>query len=88
MIKEIFQHPSQIGQLSFPVREPEGFRPDLKETILQYETTFEEDGEILDEGKEVSDTEEEAEAFADSFSLIEGSSLRPVIEEDESEKED
>ncbi len=88
IIKEIFQHPSQIGQLSFPVREPEGFRPDLKETILQYDTKFEEDGEILDEGEEASDTEEEAEVFADSFSLIEGSSLRPVIEEDESEKED
>lgn len=88
IIKEIFQHPSQIGQLSFPVREPERFRSDFKETILQDETKFEEDGEILEEGEEVSDTEEEAEAFADSFSLIEGSSLRTAIEEDESEKED
>lgn len=88
IIKEIFQHPSQIGQLSFPVRGPDGFRPDLKETILQYDTKFEEEGEALEEGEEVSDTEEEAEVFADSFSLIEGSSLRPAIEEDESEKGD
>lgn len=88
IIKEIFQHPSQIGQLSFPVREPKGFRPDLKETILQYEAKSEEEGEIHEEGEEVSDTEEEAEAFADSFSLIEGSSLRTAIEEAEIEKED
>lgn len=87
IIKEIFQDPSQIGQLSFPVKEIEGFRSDLRETILQYETKFEEEGEALEEGEEVSDTEEEAEAFADSFSLIEGSSLRTAIEEDESEKE-
>ena len=88
IIKEIFQHPSQIGQLSFPVREPEGLRPDLKDTILQYETKFEEEGETVEEGEEVSDTEEEAEAFADSFSLVEGSSLRTAREEDDSEKED
>lgn len=88
IIKEIFQHPSQIGQLSFPVREPEGFRPDLRETILQYETKYEEEGEALDDGEEISDTEEEAEAFADSFSLVEGSPLRTAIEEDEIEKED
>ncbi len=88
IIKEIFQHPSQIGQLSFPVKEAEGFRPDLRETILQYETKFEEEGEALGEGEEVSDTEEEAEVFADSFSLVEGSSLRAGTEDDESEKED
>lgn len=85
IIKEIFQHPNQIGQLSFPVREPVGFRPDLKETILHYETKFEEEGEALEEGEEVSDTEEEAEVFADSFSLIQETPLRNVIGEDEKE---
>lgn len=81
IIKEIFQHPTQIGQLSFPVKEPGGFRPDLRDTILQYDTKYEEEGETLGEGEEVSDTEEEAEVFADSFSLIQGN----VLEE---EKED
>lgn len=83
IIKEVFQHPSQIGQLSFPVREPEGFRSDLRDTFLQYDTKLEEEGEMLEEGEEVSDTDEEAEAFADSFSLIEGSPSRGVLDEDE-----
>lgn len=85
IIKETFQHPSQIGQLSFPVSEAKGFRPDLRETILQYETKMEEGGEVLEEGEEVSEQEEEAEAFADSFSLIEGSPLRSNLEEEEKE---
>lgn len=85
IIKESFQHPSQVGRLSFPVKEEESFRPYLRETILHYEARGEEEEEALEEGEEPSEREEEAEAFADSFTLVQDSSFKDLSETEEEE---
>ena len=43
MIKEIYQHPSQAGRPSFPVRASDGFRPYVKDSMLKYEREDDED---------------------------------------------
>lgn len=47
MIKEVFQHPSQAGRPSFPVRAPDAFRSYVKDSMLKYE--LEDEEEALDE---------------------------------------
>jgi hypothetical protein len=37
MIKEVYQHPSQVGRPSFPARAADGFRPYVKDSMLKYE---------------------------------------------------
>jgi len=44
MIKEVYQHPSQEGRLSFPARAADGFRPYVKDSMLKYERDEEEEG--------------------------------------------
>lgn len=36
-IKEIFQHPSQVGSPSFSPQKPDGFRPYARKSLLKYE---------------------------------------------------
>ncbi|MEE8372344.1 MAG: tetratricopeptide repeat protein [Dehalococcoidia bacterium] len=43
MIKEVFQHPSQAGRISFPVRAPDEFRSYVKDSVLKYELEDDED---------------------------------------------
>src|SRR4030043_353322 len=42
IIREVFQHPSQVGRLSFPVKEVEGFLPHVRDTLLRHEAVEEE----------------------------------------------
>ncbi len=42
IIKEVFQHPSQAGQPSFPAQDYSGFRAYIKDSILKYELDEEE----------------------------------------------
>jgi len=44
-IKETYQHPSQMGRLSFPVKEMAGFHPYLRGGLLRQEEQEEEEGE-------------------------------------------
>src|SRR5262245_49056375 len=63
IIHETYQHPSQVGKVSFPTRAEGGtlVRPYTKESLLKYSDSFEEDDEDgeLEEGFQ---TEGEAEA--------------------------
>ena len=43
MIKEVYQHPSQVGRPSFPVRAPDEFRSYVKDSVLRYELEDEDD---------------------------------------------
>ena len=43
IIGEIFKHPNQAGNVSFPLRGVEGFRPYIKELMLKYEADTEEE---------------------------------------------
>ena len=42
IIKETYQHPSQAGRLSFPVKEAEAFRPSIPDTVFRHEAEEEE----------------------------------------------
>jgi len=67
LIREVFQHPSQIGRLSFPVRAVEGFHPHVKDSLLRHEAM---DEEAFDEA-EYADLEE-GELLPEGFSIFEG----------------
>jgi len=67
IIREIFQHPSQIGRLSFPVKAVEGFQPHVRDTLLRHEAVEE---EALEES-EYADLEE-GELIPEGFSIFEG----------------
>jgi hypothetical protein len=67
IIREVFQHPSQIGRPSFPVKAVEGFQPHVKDTLLRHEAV---DEEALEEGEEVE--LEEGELIPEGFSIFEG----------------
>jgi tetratricopeptide (TPR) repeat protein len=67
MIKEIYQHPSQVGHPSFPVKATEHLRTRIKESLLRR-------GIITDEGELVLESEylEEEELGSEEESLPEG----------------
>lgn len=67
IIRESFQHPSQIGRLSFPVKAVEGFHPHVRDTLLRQ-------GVVEEEGlEEAEDSElEEGELLPEGFSIFEG----------------
>jgi tetratricopeptide (TPR) repeat protein len=67
IIREVFQHPSQIGRPSFSVKAVEGFHPHVKDTLLRHEAV---DEEALEEGEEVE--LEEGELIPEGFSIFEG----------------
>jgi hypothetical protein len=67
IIREVVQHPSQIGRPSFPVKAVEGFHPHVKDTLLRHEAVEE---EALEEGEEVE--LEEGELIPEGFSIFEG----------------
>ena len=67
LIREMFQHPSQVGRLSFPVRSVEGFYPHVKDTLLRNAAL---DEEAMEEEEDVE--LEEGELLPEGFSIFEG----------------
>jgi hypothetical protein len=57
IVRETYQHPSQLGQLSFPPRAFDRTRPPVSDRLLRYEPTYEESDEepgysiVEDEGE-------------------------------------
>ncbi len=85
IIRETFQHPSQVGRLSFPVRAVEGFQPHVKDTLLRHEAVEE---EALEEGEYPE--MEEGELIPEGFSIFEGVTTdeeAPIEEEEFIEEE-
>jgi len=84
LIREVFQHPSQVGRLSFPVRAVEGFHPHVKDTLLRHEAM---DEEAFDEA-EYADLEE-GELLPEGFSIFEGVNRveEEAIEENSTEED-
>ncbi|MCK4331936.1 MAG: tetratricopeptide repeat protein [Dehalococcoidia bacterium] len=74
LIREVFQHPSQLGRLSFPVKAVEGFHPHVKDTLLRHEAMEE---EALEDSEDAE--LEEGELLPEGFSIFEG--VTPVEEE-------
>jgi hypothetical protein len=68
VIKEVYQHPSQVGHLSFPVKAMKHLRSDFKESFLKRRIIADE-GDVM----EAVESPEEAEFFkAEEESLPEG----------------
>ena len=67
LIREAFQHPSQVGRLSFPVKPVEDFQPHVRDTLLRHTAL---DEEALEEG-ELAELEE-GELLPEGFSIFEG----------------
>lgn len=59
ILKEMYQHPSQIGRVSFPSRGGEPFRSYIRESLLRYD--LEDEEEAYEEGETASEWESEAE---------------------------
>jgi tetratricopeptide (TPR) repeat protein len=49
MIREVFQHPSQVGRLSFPPKTIDDFRPYVRDSLIRYELEDEEEDEFAPE---------------------------------------
>ncbi len=79
IIREVFQHPSQVGRLSFPVKAVEGFQPHVRDTLLRHEAVEE---EALEEAEDIE--LEEGELIPEGFSIFEGVAPdeEPGIEEE------
>ena len=67
IVRETFQHPSQAGRLSFPIRVAEVYPAHVKDSLLRHSA-----GE--DEGLEEPEyaESEESEAVPEGFSIYEG----------------
>lgn len=83
IIREVFQHPSQVGKVSFPTREPEAVRPYTREDLVRVdqeeeeeEFFFEEEEELHEEVPGISGVIEEPEILEEEL---------PVEEEPETE---
>ncbi|MCJ7515349.1 MAG: hypothetical protein MUO89_05215, partial [Dehalococcoidia bacterium] len=84
IIRETFQHPNQVGRLSFSVKAVEGFQPHVKDTLLRHEAVEE---EALEEGEYAE--LEEGELIPEGFSIFEGVATdeEPPVEEEFMEEE-
>ncbi len=83
VIREMFQHPSQIGRPSFPVKAVEGFYPHVKDTLLRQGAVEEEASEEV-EYPEL----EEGELLPEGFSIFEGVTPAEESMEEELMEED
>ncbi|MFQ5827415.1 MAG: tetratricopeptide repeat protein, partial [Dehalococcoidia bacterium] len=72
LIKEVFQHPTQAGRLSFPLKEMEAFRSYIRDSMIK---------------RELDDEEEEAPQAA-LESRFAGLEEEAVVEEEVSEEEE
>lgn len=80
LVRETFQHPSQSGRLSFPVKAMEGFQPHVRDTLLRH-SALEEEAFEETEYAEL----EEGELLPDGFSIFEGV---PTMDEEEGQGEE
>lgn len=78
IIREVFQHPSQAGRRSFPVKTMERFRPYVKDSLVRQDAA-----EEVWEEEEYPQLEEEAEPLPEGFSILES----PTFPEEATEEE-
>lgn len=78
IVRETFQHPSQVGHLSFPPRGAEDMKPYLKDMFVKYEA---EEEEVI-EPEEVEELEGEPEAFWEEEAPVE-EDIPEIAREDE-----
>ncbi len=64
IVREVYQHPSQAGRPSFPLKDKEGFRPYVRESLLRHRL---EDDEFPDEVDETLEAEREGFSVTDVY---------------------
>jgi hypothetical protein len=64
IVREVYQHPSQVGRPSFPLKEKAGYRPYVRESLLRHRL---EDEEFADESDEGLDAEREGFSVTDVY---------------------
>jgi hypothetical protein len=74
MIRETYQHPSQVGRVSFPVKSGDTFRSYIKDTVLKYDLDDDDDDnadeqDLTVEGEGVGDDNaDDNDSFDDDLS--------------------
>ena len=72
LIKEVYQHPSQVGHPSFPVKATEHLRTRIKESLLRRGIITDE-GEVMPEAEYLEEEEElgpEEEPLPEGFTIV------------------
>lgn len=64
IIREVYQHPSQVGRPSFPLKDKQAYRPYVRESLLRHRLEDEDFGEEGDEGM---DAEREGFSVTDVY---------------------
>ena len=80
VIKEVYQHPSQAGRPSFPVRAEDQLRSRIKESLLRKGSYADEAEALLeiDDDDEADDTGHEDEALPEGFTVVGEDSERGI----------
>lgn len=80
VIKETYQHPSQVGRPSFPVKAEETLRSRIKESLLRSRAYSDEAEALLETGDEdeEEDTGREEEALPEGFTVVREDSERGI----------
>jgi hypothetical protein len=80
VIKEMYQHPSQAGRPSFPVKAEEHLRTRIKESLLRRGAITDESEALLELGdfEEDEDSGGEEESLPEGFSVVGEDSERGV----------
>jgi hypothetical protein len=81
IITETYQHPSQKGRPSFPAKVRDGFRSDVKGSILKYEIG--EEDEVYDDSGNIIDVEEETETLPDGMTVLSAGAEKELPSEEE-----
>ena len=64
IVREVYQHPSQAGRPSFPLKEKQGYRPYVRESLLRHRL---EDEDFADDADETGDAEREGFSVSDVY---------------------
>ena len=84
ILREVYQHPSQMGRVSFPSKNADGFRSDVRQSIIKYDLDREDIYQELDAEREAWEETEEEE-MPEGITIMEGGNQAlKVGDEDES----
>ena len=64
IVREVYQHPSQVGRPSFPLKDKQGYRPYVRESLLRHRL---EDEEFAEEADETMEAEREGFSVTDVY---------------------
>lgn len=64
IVREVYQHPSQAGRPSFPLKDKQGYRPYVRESLLRHRL---EDEDFAEEPDETSEAEREGFSVTDVY---------------------